>query len=123
GLTKFSTASDGSTNTAVTFPNKSRNLGHVVLHEAMHFYVNENYRSAAEARKDRLELMEGGAEYLARIVIQSQLSADPDFEINFSTYRDEFSYINNMSIATKVGFPVLYFGGRIDLLPLPPSGS
>jgi hypothetical protein len=81
GVTHFPQV-QGQTAPHVTLPDASRNMGHIVVHEALHFYVSDIYRQTAESGALRQELMEGGAEFLARHVINQQLSQQPDFQIN-----------------------------------------
>jgi len=99
----------------------SRNMGHIVVHEAMHFYVSDTYYRTAKASPLEQQLMEGGAEFLARNVINHQLAAFPEFEIDTRTYASEFSYVANYLVIPHGGlssFKLAYFQGRVDLLGL-----
>ncbi len=121
GQTTFNTTGSGLVR-HIDIPLRSRNMGHIIVHEAMHFYVNEAYRSAAETHPALTRiLMEGGAEFLARHVIHSQLASDPDFRINYATYGGEFSTLADHYVVHRGGlgsFLLMYFQGRTDLLGL-----
>ncbi len=107
----------------VDLPSENRNMGHIVVHEGLHFYVHGTYAQTASGDPREDELMEGGAEFLARHVLNTRLANVPGFEINPRTYADEFSYVG--TYLTRGGFDVFaraYFQGRVDLLGLtPPS--
>ncbi|MEA2820329.1 MAG: hypothetical protein QOJ86_2333 [Bradyrhizobium sp.] len=105
----------------VTVPSQNRNMGHIVVHEAMHFYVNDRYRATAEADSRRKkELMEGGAEFLARHVINQQLAQVPEFALNTGTYSSQFGYVaRNLMGGGLATFEQAYFQGRVDLIGLP----
>jgi hypothetical protein len=118
GLTEFDDPDAPATPITVTIPQAVRNIGHVIVHEAMHFYVSDAFRIAARKRADHLFLMEGGAEYLARIVLGSQLGGNPGFVVNYSTYTDEFDYISKLPTGHRLMFTLMYFQGRTDLLAL-----
>jgi hypothetical protein len=105
----------------VDIPSESRNMGHVIVHEAIHFYVNETYFNAASNSPVSHQLLEGGAEFLARHVINQRLSSDPNFHIGTGVYAGEFSYIANSLGSSIISFPRAYFQGRIDLLGLTPA--
>jgi Domain of unknown function (DUF4157) len=105
----------------VDLPTTSANIGHIVVHEAMHFYVSDVYRRTAEASKLDKELMEGGAEYLARQVINRHLDGRPDFQIHYGTYAGEFFYVTNYLLRGGLStFKLAYFKGYTDLLGLTP---
>lgn len=118
GLTTFrrkETSPEGAPN--VMFQTSNRNIGTVILHEALHFYVHNHYRTGTLDRPDHMELMEGGAEHLTRVVIWAQFPNDPDFTIEFHTYTNEVDYIRRLGPGVLSTFPTIYFQGRIDLLP------
>jgi len=119
GVTTFPTI-NGVRRPHVEVPSESRNLGHIVMHEAMHYYVSPAYQAAAEASSTlRLPLMEGGAEYLARQVISARLAKDPAFAINPGTYAGYRGYVASYLLRGGLGtFALAYFAGRIDLLGL-----
>jgi hypothetical protein len=120
GLTTFP-ENKGKVTPHVDLPSSSANMGHIVVHEAMHFYVSDAYRRTAEASKLDKELMEGGAEYLARGVINARLGGDPDFAIHYGTYAAEFGYVTTYLLHGGLSsFKLAYFQGRTDLLGLPP---
>lgn len=100
-----------------------RFMGHTLVHEAMHYYVNDTYYTTAGAHALSEELTEGGAELLARHVIHRHLSDNPAFRINYSTYEDEFQYVNTHLLRRGglAGFALAYFQGRVDLLGLQPT--
>ncbi|MBS1912179.1 MAG: DUF4157 domain-containing protein [Bacteroidetes bacterium] len=116
GNTEFGDPDAANTSISVTLPTEQRNIGHIVVHEAMHYYVHDAFRIAARGRSDHRELMEGGAEYFARIVIANQLASKPEFAINYSTYSGRVSYINAIGAPRLTTFPAMYFQGRVDLL-------
>jgi Domain of unknown function (DUF4157) len=120
GQTNFPTVG-GQVSPHVTIPTQSRNMGHIVVHEAMHFYVSDRYRTTADADPAREKsLMEGGAEFLARHVINAQLSQRPEFAIHTGTYSAEFHYVaDNLLNGGIDAFEQAYFQGRVDLLGLP----
>lgn len=123
GQTSFPVVS-GHVEPHVDIPSQSRNMGHVVIHEAMHYYVSERYRSAANASPLRQQLMEGGAEFLARHAVNQQLSSDPNFRLNTGTYSAEFSYVATYLMRGGLSsFALAYFQGRVDLLGLTPPGT
>jgi Domain of unknown function (DUF4157)/Lysine-specific metallo-endopeptidase len=104
----------------VTLPSTSRNMGHIAVHEAMHFYVGDGYRRTADVDPREHELMEGGAEFLARHVINQRLANRPEFTINTGTYSQEFNYVARYLMNGGLsGFELAYFQGRVDLLGLP----
>jgi hypothetical protein len=106
----------------VTIPSESRNMGHIVVHEAMHYYVSDRYRTTAEKDPAREKsLMEGGAEFLARHVINQRLSQLPEFALHTGTYATEFHYVadNLMKAGGIDAFKQAYFQGRVGLLGLP----
>ena len=105
----------------VDLPRESRNVGHIIVHEAMHFYVSDVYRRTAEASFLRQQMMEGGAEFLARHVINQRLSSLPEFQINSGTYSSEFSYVSSYLMRGGLStFKLAYFQGRVDILGLSP---
>jgi hypothetical protein len=117
------TESGGKVTRHVDLPSTSRNIGHIVVHEAMHFYVSDTYHRTAKASPLERQLMEGGAEFLARNVIKQQLAAFPEFEIDYGTYRSEFDYVAEYLVllrASLSSFKLAYFQGRVDLLGLTP---
>jgi hypothetical protein len=121
GQTNYPTVK-GKVSPHVTIPSESRNMGHIVVHEAMHYYVNDRYRTTAENDPAREKsLMEGGAEFLARHVINQRLSRLPEFALHTGTYATEFHYVadNLMKAGGIDAFKLAYFQGRIDLLGLP----
>jgi hypothetical protein len=122
GQTRFPQV-QGQTRPHVDLPARSRNMGHIVVHEALHFYVSDGYRRAAEAAGNAQQraLMEGGAEFLARHVIHQQLGRDQDFEINYSTYAPEFVVARDLAVhrGGLSSFALAYFQGRVDILGLP----
>lgn len=107
----------------VDLPSESRNMGHIVVHEAMHFYVHPDYHQAAiDFRKGAIEdeLMEGGAEFLTRHVIRNHLRGQADFSVRSSTYSEEFWYIAS-EIMRRGGlstFKLAYFQGNVGLIGL-----
>jgi hypothetical protein len=108
----------------VDLPSESRNMGHIVVHEAIHFYVHENYYNTASSSPVSQQLLEGGAEFLARQVINQRLSSDPAFQINTGTYASEFAYVVDNLVVHRGGldsFTQAYFQGRVDLLGLTPA--
>jgi hypothetical protein len=120
GQTTFPVVS-GHVRPHVDIPSQSRNIGHIIVHEAMHFYVSEVYQNTAEAGSLTRQLMEGGAEFLARSVINQRLASDPNFRIHTETYADEFSYVATFLMGGGVSsFSLAYFQGRVDLLGLAP---
>jgi hypothetical protein len=120
GLTTFP-ESKGKVTPHVDLPTTSANIGHIVVHEAMHFYVSDVYRRTANASKIDKELMEGGAEFLARNVINSRLAGRPEFEIHYGTYAAEFAYVSSYLLRGGVSsFKLAYFKGQTDLLGLTP---
>ena len=121
GLATFPTVG-GKRSPHVDIPEESRNLGHILMHEAMHFYVNPIYHKTAEANPNLEDaLMEGGAEFLARHVINQQLPNQPDFQINYGTYSGFFYYVSNFLMRGGVSsFSLAYFKGHVDLLGLKP---
>jgi hypothetical protein len=119
GQTSFPSGSP--TAPKITLPDKSRNMGHIVVHEAMHFFVSDAYRKVAEsdARLTRF-MMEGGAEFLARNVINAQLADKPDFKINTGAYAMQFGYVADYLMRGGVdAFALAYFQGHTDLIGLP----
>jgi hypothetical protein len=120
GLTTFP-ESKGKVTPHVDLPTTSANIGHIVVHEAMHFYVSNVYRRTANASRIDKELMEGGAEFLARSVINSRLAGRPEFEIHYGTYAAEFAYVSTYLLRGGVSsFKLAYFKGQTDLLGLTP---
>ncbi|HJZ76340.1 MAG TPA: DUF4157 domain-containing protein [Vicinamibacterales bacterium] len=120
GMTKFPEIK-GTVTPHVDLPTSSANAGHIVVHEAMHFYVSDAYRRTAEASKIDKELMEGGAEYLARQVINARLAGRPEFAIHYGTYAWEFRYVTTYLLRGGLStFKQAYFGGHTDLLGLTP---
>lgn len=120
GMTKFPEIK-GTVTPHVDLPTTSANAGHIVVHEAMHFYVSDAYRRTAEASKLDKELMEGGAEYLARAVINARLADRPDFAIHYGTYAAEFGYVTTYLLRGGLStFKQAYFKGHTDLLGLQP---
>jgi hypothetical protein len=120
GLTTFP-VSKGAVTPHVDLPESSANIGHIVVHEAMHFYVSDAYRRTANASKIDRQMMEGGAEFLARQVINARLSRVPGFEIHYGTYAAEFAYVSNYLLHGGLSsFKLAYFQGHTDLLGLPP---
>jgi hypothetical protein len=122
GLTTFPTVG-GVTRPHVEIPDESRNLGHILVHEAMHFYVNPVYKSTAEANPNLEDaLMEGGAEFLARAIINQHFADRPEFEINSGTYAGYFWYVANYLMRGGIStFAQAYFQGHVDLLGLTPQ--
>jgi len=122
GLTTFPNVG-GVRRPHVDVPSESRNLGHIIVHEAMHFYVDPQYQRTAEANPNLEDaLMEGGAEFLARGVIHQHLASHPEFQINYGTYSNYFSYVNNYLMRGGTSsFALAYFQGRVDLLGLTPQ--
>ncbi len=118
GRTTFGSPDDLKSTVSVSFQSEVGNLGHVIVHEAMHYYVADAFRVEARKRTDHAHLMEGGAEFFARNVISNQLAGDPDFAINQATYRNHISYIAGFSIMQRTAFPAMYFQGRTDLMAL-----
>jgi hypothetical protein len=113
--------SGGAFSPHVDLPSESRNMGHIIVHEAIHFYVHENYDRAASSSPVSQQLFEGGAEFLARQVINQRLGSDPAFHINTSTYADEFAYVRDNLVVNRGGlgtFTQAYFQGRVDLIGL-----
>jgi hypothetical protein len=120
GVTKFP-ETKGTVTPHVDLPTSIANAGHVVVHEAMHFYVSDAYRRTAEASRLDKELMEGGAEYLARAVINARLASRPEFAIHYGTYAWEFSYVTKYLLRGGLSsFKQAYFQGHTDLLGLTP---
>lgn len=106
----------------VDLPSESRSMGHIVAHEAMHFYVSDTYRRTADNDPREQQLMEGGAEFLARHVINQRLANRPEFAINTATYASEFSYVATYLMRGGLStFKLAYFQGRVDLLGLTPA--
>lgn len=105
----------------VDIPDRIRNLGHIMVHEAMHFYVHNRYRATAEADPRREDvLMEGGAEYLTRHVIHTRLSNRPEFTINYSSRGDQFRFVTNYIARGGIdAFALAYFTGQVELIGLP----
>jgi hypothetical protein len=105
----------------VDIPGTSRFMGHVITHEAMHYYVHDTYERTAESSRLWPQLMEGGAEFLARHVINQSLATDPEFLIHTGTYADEFSYVRQYLLRGGLSsFALAYFQGHVDLLGLTP---
>lgn len=117
----------GETTPHTVLPSGSRNAGHVILHEAIHYYVNGQYHAVTRSHTDSEILVEGGAELLARFVINNQLHTDPLFDINANTYMEEcLAMHRDYSIGTTVSvqaFAMAYFQGRLDLIGLSPPVS
>jgi hypothetical protein len=64
-------------------------------------------------------LMEGGAEYLERHVLREKLSNNRQFDINWSTYAEEFKALNKNFLFGGLGtFSLAYFQGRVDVIGL-----
>ncbi len=109
----------------IDLPSRARNLGHRIIHEAMHYYVHENYRRYAESRPEETAmLMEGSAEFLSRHVIHTDnaLSHDSNFAISTSAYSNEFIALRDQVIS-RISFGTFmeaYFNGRTDLLSYAP---
>jgi hypothetical protein len=123
GQTRFPTVG-GSVQPHVDLPSASRNMGHIVVHEAMHFYAHPVYQQTAEAGPLERELMEGGAEFLARHVINARLASHPHFRIHAGTYAAARGYVADHLIRGGVAtFALAYFQGRVDLLGLTPPGG
>jgi len=122
GVTTFRTTG-GVRRPHVEVPSESRNMGHIVVHEAMHYYVSRAYQDAAESNPNLQDaLMEGGAEFLARHVIRARLAGRPDFEINQGTYSSYNRYVARYLMRGGLNaFALAYFAGRIDLLGLTPA--
>jgi hypothetical protein len=121
GQTNYPTVK-GKVSPHVTIPSESRNMGHIVVHEAMHYYVSDRYRTTAENDPAREKsLMEGGAEFLARHVINQRLSQLPEFALHTGTYATEFHYVadNLMKAGGIDALKQAYFQGRVELLGLP----
>lgn len=119
GQTAFG-ASTGRVTPRVDIPSESRFMGHILVHEAMHFYVHDDYRRIARTSRIERHLMEGGAEFLARRVINQRLAGVPAFRIRTGTYSSEFSYVANYLMRGGLSsFKLAYFQGRTDLLGLP----
>lgn len=118
GVTSFPTQAGALPN--VTLPTESPNIGHIVVHEAMHFYVHDVYRHTAEAGQWRREMMEGGAEFMARLVIMNQLPSDPNFLINYGTYANEVNFIYKNYTSFGGTFPLAYLQGRMDVIGITP---
>lgn len=118
GLTNFPTQAGALPK--VTLPTESPNIGHIVVHEAMHFYVHDVYRQTAEAGQSRDLMMEGGAEFMARLVIMNQLPSDPNFQINYGTYAAEFTYVSKNFATFGGNFPLAYLQGRVDVIGVTP---
>ena len=102
----------------VTMPDAHRHMGHILVHEAMHYYVHDTFFATADCHPLEKQLHEGGAEYLARRVIHEHLSSDPAFKVDSSAYASEFNYVNT-HLATR-SFPLAYFQGHVGLLGLTP---
>jgi hypothetical protein len=108
----------------VDIPSQHRNIGHIVVHEAIHFYVNETYFETASRSPASQQLLEGGAEFLARHVINQRLRLDPSFQINTATYGDEFRYVaNNLIRGGLSSFSRAYFQGQVELVGLTASAA
>lgn len=122
GQTRFPSIG-GEVRPHVDLPSQSRNMGHIVVHEAMHFYVHPMYQQTAEASPLEDQLMEGGAEFLARHVINQRLDAAPGFRIHAGTYAAERGYVADYLMRGGLStFAQAYFQGRVDLLGLTPPG-
>ena len=119
GETAHNILKSGKTKHHVTVPTKHRYMGHILVHEAMHYYVHNTYLLTADKHQLEDQLTEGGAEFLARRVIHNRLSKDPAFKINYDTYASQFSYVLNHLAARS--FPLAYFQGYVDLLGLIPK--
>jgi len=123
GQTRFPTVG-GQVQPHVDLPSRSRSIGHIVVHEAMHFYVHPTYQQAAEASPLEDQLMEGGAEFLARHIISQRLGSNALFRIHTGTYAAERGYVaDNLMRGGLSTFAQAYFRGRVDLLGLTPPGT
>jgi hypothetical protein len=123
GQTRFPSVG-GQIQPHVDLPSESRNMGHIVVHEAMHFYVHPVYQRTAEASPLEDQLMEGGAEFLARHVITQRLDANPAFRIHTGTYAAARGYVADYLMRGGLStFSQAYFQGRVDLLGLNPPGT
>ena len=123
GQTRFPTVG-GQVQPHVDLPSRSRNIGHIVVHEAMHFYVHPVYQRTAEASPLEDQLMEGGAEFLARHVINQRLGSNPLFRIHTGTYAAARGYVADYLMRGGLSsFSLAYFQGRVDLLGLRAPGA
>ncbi len=103
----------------VELQREHQNIGHALIHEAMHYYVHESYRATAQGHPLNQQLIEGGAEYLARLVIRNQLSGNAAFRINPDVYRSEFRYVLSHLLGGGLSsFALAYFQGSVNLLGL-----
>lgn len=123
GRTTFSDPDAAKSEVKAVFQTEVSNLGHIMVHEAMHYYMSDVFRVEARKRTDHLDLVEGGAEFFARNVISNQLAGDPDFSVHDLTYARHVNYIAGFSVAQHLWFPAIFFQGRTDLLAqiVPPS--
>ena len=122
GQTSFSPASGGGLQRRVDVPTEHRYLGHILVHEAVHFYVHEDYFRTADGHPLEDELLEGGAEFLTRHVIHSRLDNDPAFRPNYSVFSEEFQYVRDHLLRGGLSvFALAYFQGHVDLLGLVPD--
>ncbi len=95
-------------------------MGHILVHEAMHFYTHPNFEKAAKCADLQDTLMEGAAELFARQVIRNNLNADDRFKINTGTRLSELNYVrDNFSSA---GLPAAFFLGNTGSIGLNPDG-
>lgn len=118
------TTGAGTPQAHVDLPRESRNIGHIVVHEGLHFYTHDTYARTASGDPRERELMEGGAEFLARHVIRARLVGVPAFEINPRTYSSEFSYVSRYLLRGGLGtFARALLQGRVDLIGLTPPTS
>ena len=116
GRTTFSDIDAPKSGVKAVFQTEARNLGHIIVHEAMHYYMSDAFRVEARKRKDHLDLVEGGAEFFARNVISNQLAGDADFTVGDSTYAHHVTYIAAFTVMQRLWFPAMFFQGRTDLL-------
>ncbi len=113
--------SGGSWSRHIDIPNQHRHIGHILVHEGMHYYVNDEYYGTANGHPLEEQLIEEGAEALARHVINQRLNTDPAFRINTATYSSEFHYVQNHFMRGGLSsFALAYFQGRVDLLGITP---
>jgi len=103
----------------VTVPTEHRHMGHILVHEAIHYYVHNTFLLTADKHPLEDQLTEGGTEYLTRQVIHSELSKDPAFKMNYDAYASQFRYVAKH--LAKRSFPRAYFQGHVDLLGLTPK--
>ncbi len=124
GETDFTSIGGGRLRRHVNLPDRHRYLGHIIVHEAIHFYVSNAYYNAANGHPLEDQLTEGGAEFLARHVLFTELSSRPEFKVHTSTYSSEFQYVSNHLLRGGLSvFANAYFKGLIGLIGLSPSSS